>query len=157
MPQTNTPTGRAAAQNRKARHAYFIEDTVEAGVVLQGTEVKSLRRGGASIAESFAGGKDGELWLFNAHIPVYESATHFNHEPRRPRKLLVRRRELGRLLGAVQRQGVTLVPLSVYFNDRGIAKVQLGIAKGKRKVDKRDTEKQRDWNRDKARLMREKG
>jgi SsrA-binding protein len=148
---------RLAAQNRKARHNYFIEDTLEAGLMLRGTEVKSLRQGGASIAESYAGPMQGELYLFNAHIPEYVGAKHFGHEPLRPRKLLVRRRELGRLLGSVQRQGVTLVPLSIYFNDRGIAKVQLGIAKGKRKIDKRETEKARDWQRDRARLMRDKG
>jgi len=153
----DTAPGRIAAQNRKARHDFFIEETLEAGIVLQGTEVKSLRQGGASIVESYAGPKDGELFLVNAHIPEYAGAKHFGHEPRRPRKLLVKRRELGRLIGAVQRSGVTIVPLSIYFNDRGIAKVQLGLAKGKRKLDKRETEKARDWQRDKARLMRQKG
>jgi SsrA-binding protein len=152
-----TAPARIAAQNRKARHDFFIEETLEAGIVLHGTEVKSLRQGGASIVESYAGPKDGELFLVNAHIPEYAGAKHFGHEPRRPRKLLVKRRELGRLIGAVQRAGVTIVPLSIYFNDRGIAKVQLGLAKGKRKLDKRETEKQRDWQRDKARLMRQKG
>jgi SsrA-binding protein len=147
---------RFAAQNRKARHDYFIEETLEAGIVLQGTEVKSLRAGGASIAESYAGPLTGELYLFNAHIPEYAGAKHFSHEPRRSRKLLLRRREVKRLIGAVQRAGVTLVPLSIYFNERGIAKVQLGLAKGKRKIDKRAAEKQRDWQRDKARLLREK-
>jgi len=146
---------RFAAQNRKARHDFFIEETLEAGIQLLGTEVKSLRAGGASIAESYAGPREGELYLWNAHIPEYEGAKHFSHEPRRARKLLVRRRELSRLIGAVQRAGVTLIPLSVYFNDKGIAKVQLGVAKGKRKVDKRDAEKKRDWNREQARLMRE--
>jgi SsrA-binding protein len=147
---------RFAAQNRKARHDYFIEETIEAGIVLRGTEVKSLRAGGASIAESYAGPQEGELYLHNAHIPEYAGAKHFTHEPKRSRKLLLRRREVSRLIGAVQRAGVTLIPLSLYFNDRGIAKVQLGLAKGKRKLDKRETEKQRDWQRDKARLMREK-
>ena len=146
---------RFAAQNRKARHDFFIEETLEAGIQLLGTEVKSLRAGGASIAESHAGPRDGELFLWNAHIPEYEGAKHFGHEPRRARKLLVRQRELSRLIGAVQRAGVTLIPLSVYFNAKGVAKVQLGVAKGKRKVDKRETEKQRDWNREQARLMRE--
>jgi SsrA-binding protein len=146
---------RFAAQNRKARHDFFIEETLEAGIQLLGTEVKSLRAGGASIAESYAGPREGELYLWNAHIPEYEGAKHFSHEPRRARKLLVRRRELSRLIGAVQRAGVTIIPLSVYFNDKGIAKVQLGVAKGKRKVDKRDAEKKRDWNREQARLMRE--
>jgi len=148
--------GRIAAQNRKARHDYFIEETLEAGIMLLGTEVKSLRAGGASIAESYAGPVDGELFLFNAHIPEYKAAKHFGHEPKRPRKLLLKRREVERLSGAVQRAGITLVPLSLYFNARGIAKVQLGLAKGKRKLDKRETEKKRDWQRDKARLMRDK-
>jgi SsrA-binding protein len=146
-----------AAQNRKARHDYFIEDTIECGLVLTGTEVKSLRKGGASIQEAFAGPKDGDLYLLNAHIPEYEAATRFNHAPRRPRKLLVRRREREKLMGAVQRQGITLIPLSLYFNARGIAKLALGLAKGKRKVDKRETQKKRDWQRDKARLLRAKG
>ncbi|WP_119462516.1 SsrA-binding protein SmpB [Rhodospirillaceae bacterium SYSU D60014] len=150
-------TDRFAAQNRKARHDYFIEDTFEAGVMLLGTEVKSLRQGRASIGEAFAAEQGGEFFLFNAYIPEYEAANRFNHAPRRPRKLLLHRREMNRLLGSVQRGGMTLVPLSIYFNERGIAKVQLGLAKGKRKVDKRDTEKERDWSRDKARLMREKG
>ena len=155
MAQERAP-GRIAAQNRKARHDYFIEETVEAGIVLLGTEVKSLRAGGASIAEAYAGPQGGEIFLFNAHIPEYKAAKHFGHEPKRPRKLLLKRREVSRLAGAVQRAGVTMVPLSLYFNDRGIAKLQLGLAKGKRKLDKRETEKQRDWQRDKARLMREK-
>jgi SsrA-binding protein len=156
MAQQRAP-GRIAAQNRKARHDYFIEETLEAGIVLLGTEVKSLRAGGASIAESYAGPMNGELFLLNAHIPEYKAARHFGHEPKRPRKLLLKGREVSRLLGAVQRAGVTLVPLSLFFNERGIAKVQLGLAKGKRKLDKRETEKQRDWQRDKARLMRAKG
>lgn len=151
------PAGRVAAQNRKARHDYFIEEALEAGIVLLGTEVKSLRAGGASIAEAYAGPMDGELYLFNAHIPEYKAAKHFGHEPKRPRKLLLKRREVARLLGAVQRAGITLVPLSLYFNARGIAKIQLGLAKGKRKLDKREAEKQRDWQRDKARLLRERG
>jgi SsrA-binding protein len=145
-----------AAQNRRARHDYHIEETVEAGLVLHGTEVKSLRAGGASIAEAYAGPQGGEIYLHNAHIPEYLAARHFGHEPRRPRKLLLKRREMKRLVGAVQRAGVTLVPLSIYFNARGIAKVQLGLAKGKRKVDKRAAEKARDWKRDQARLLREK-
>ena len=145
---------RFAAQNRKARHDYFIEDTLEAGIQLLGTEVKSLRAGGASIAESYAGPRDGELYLWNAHIPEYAGARHFGHEPRRPRKLLVRRRELSKLIGAVQRAGITIVPLSIYFNERGRAKVELGLAHGKRKADKRQAERDRDWQRSRARLMR---
>ena len=157
MAARGEPGARMAAQNRKARHDYFIEDTLEAGLMLLGPEVKSLRAGRASIGESFAAEQGGELWLFNAYIPEYEAANRFNHPPRRPRKLLLHRREVSRLLGSVQREGMTLVPLSIYFNQRGIAKVQLGLARGKRKVDKRETEKSRDWGREKARLMREKG
>lgn len=144
------------AQNRKARHNYFIEDSLEAGLILTGTEVKSLRQGRASIVEAYAGEQGGQLYLLNANIPIYEAANRFNHAPKRPRKLLLHRRERDRLLGLIRRQGYTLVPLKLYFNPRGIAKVELGIARGKRKIDKRDTEKQRDWNREKARLMREK-
>jgi SsrA-binding protein len=146
-----------AAQNRKARHDYFIEDTVEAGIMLVGTEVKALRGGKASIGEAFAGEQRGELYLFNAYIPEYEAANRFNHQPRRPRKLLVHKREMERLLGQIRREGVTVVPLSFYFNPRGIVKVELGLARGKRKVDKRASEKEKDWKRDKARLMRNRG
>ena len=149
---------RVAAQNRRARHEYFILETLEAGVMLSGTEVKALRAGSASIAEAYAGEKDGELFLLNAYVPEYKQASKaFNHEPKRARKLLVKRKELDKLLGAVRRDGVTLVPLSIYFNERGIAKVQLGLAKGKKKGDKRETEKKRDWQREKGRLMRDKG
>jgi SsrA-binding protein len=144
------------AQNRKARHNYFIEDRLEAGLVLTGTEVKSLRQGRASIAEAYAGEAHGELYLLNANIPIYEAASRFNHEPKRPRKLLLHKRQRDRLLGLIRRQGYTLVPLRLYFNPRGIAKVEVGIARGKRKIDKRETEKQRDWHREKARLLREK-
>ena len=146
-----------AAQNRKARHDYFIDETVEAGIILVGTEVKSLRGGKASIGEAFAGEQDGELYLFNAYIPEYEAANRFNHQPRRARKLLVHKREMNKLLGQIRREGVTVVPLSFYFNPRGILKVELGLARGKRKVDKRAAVKERDWKRDKARLMRNKG
>ena len=149
--------GRMVAQNRRARHDYRIEDTLEAGLVLVGSEVKSLRAGRGSLADSYAAEKDGELYLFNAHIPAYAAANRFNHETRRARKLLVHRRQLDRLLGAVQRDGVTLIPLAVYFNDRGIAKVELGVARGKRQYDKRETEKRRDWQRQKQRLMRDRG
>ena len=151
------PTDRFAAQNRRARYDYSISDTLEAGMMLTGSEVKSLRQGGASINESYATEEAGELWLINAHIPEWKSATRFNHEPKRKRKLLVHRKELNKLAGAVKREGVTLVPLSIYFNERGTAKLELGLAKGKKKGDKRETEKARDWQRDKARLMREKG
>lgn len=151
------PSRNVVAQNRRARHDYFINDTLEAGIVLTGSEVKSLRGGRASLQDSFASENHGELWLFNAYIPEYTQANRFNHQTRRPRKLLVHRRELNRLMGAVKRKGVTLVPLAVYFNRRGMAKVDLGIAEGKQAHDKRQSIKERDWNREKARLMREKG
>ena len=145
---------RNVAQNRKARHDYFIEDTLEAGLQLLGSEVKSLRSGRASIAESFAAEKEGDLYLLNAHIPEYESANRFNHAPRRPRKLLLHKREAERLKGRINREGMTLVPLAIYFNARGIAKCQLGLAKGKHKADKRQTIKERDWQREQARVLR---
>jgi SsrA-binding protein len=148
---------RVVADNRKARHLYFIESTLEAGLQLMGSEVKSLRTGKANIAESYAQAKDGEIFLVNAYIPEYLMANRFNHEPRRMRKLLVRKAEARKLSSAVQREGMTLVPLRVYFNPRGVAKVELGLAKGKKLHDKRQTEKARDWARDKARLMRAKG
>jgi SsrA-binding protein len=148
---------KTVALNRKARHNYSIEDTLEAGIQLAGTEVKSLREGGVQITDAHAGEMRGELWLFNAHIPEYHGGNKFNHEPRRPRKLLVHKRELSRLIGAVGREGMTLVPLSLYFNPRGIAKIELGLAKGKKKWDKRETEKSRDWQREKGRLLRAKG
>lgn len=149
---------RYVAMNRKARHDYFITDTVEAGIMLEGTEVKSLRTGQASIQESFAGPKDGALYLLNAYIPEYKQAgEHLQHETRRPRKLLLHKREMNKLMGQVNREGMTIVPLGMYFNKRGIAKVELGLAKGKHKADKRESIKQRDWQRDKARIMRDKG
>lgn len=149
--------GRIAARNRKARYAYAIEGTFEAGIALAGSEVKSLRAGKASINEAYAAGRDGELFLFDAHIPEYLQAGRFNHEPRRARKLLMKRREINRLLGSVQRDGMTLVPLAIYFNDRGRAKVELALARGKHHYDKRAAVKQRDWKIEKARLLREKG
>ena len=148
---------KTVALNRKARHDYSIEDTLEAGIQLAGTEVKSLREGGVQITDAHAGEMRGELWLFNAHIPEYHGGNKFNHEPKRPRKLLVHKRELSRLIGAVAREGMTLVPLALYFNPRGIAKIELGLAKGKKKWDKRETEKSRDWQREKGRLLRSKG
>jgi SsrA-binding protein len=144
------------ALNRRARHDYLIQDTLEAGIELTGTEVKVLRRGLASIAEAYAAERGEELFLLNAHIPEYP-ASRFNHEPRRPRRLLLHRREIDRLLGAIKREGITVVPLSIYFNERGRAKVELGIAKGKRKSDKREAEKNRDWQRSRARLLRDHG
>ncbi len=148
---------RPIAQNRKARHDYIIESTLEAGLVLTGSEVKSLRQGRCSIGEAYAHEEDGELYLRNMHISPYDAANRLNHEPRRLRKLLVRRRELARLIGQIQRGGYTLVPLSIYFNERGLAKLELAVARGKRKADKRESEKKHDWQRQKARLMRERG
>lgn len=149
---------RYVAMNRKARHDYFITDTVEAGIILVGTEVKSLRSGQANIQDSYAGGMGGGLFLFNAYIPEYQQAgTHLQHETRRPRQLLVHKREKEKLLGAVKRDGITIVPLGVFFNKRGMAKVELGLAKGKHKADKREAIKQRDWQREKARVMRDRG
>lgn len=144
--------------NRRAHHDYFITDTVEAGIVLAGTEVKSLRTGQASIQEAFAIPKEGAIFLMNAYIPEYKQAgAHLQHETRRPRQLLLHKRQVDKMLGAVKRDGVTLVPLGVYFNKRGLAKVELGLAKGKHKQDKRETIKQREWNRDKARILRDRG
>ena len=141
-------TQRFAAQNRKARHDYLIEDTIEAGMMLTGSEVKSLRRGSASIAEAFAAEKDGEFFLYNSYFPEYEAAKHFSHTPRRARKLLLKKREINKLIGATQRAGITLVPLSIHFNERGIAKVELALARGKAAHDKRETIKRREQERE---------
>ena len=149
--------GRLVAQNRKARHNYFIEETIEAGIMLTGTEVKSLRGGRANIGDAYASVKGGEIFLMNAHISEYPGGNINNHAPLRPRKLLLHKREIVRLIGALQRDGMTLVPLSLYFNARGIAKASLGLAKGKRQYDKRATVKEREWKRDKARMMKEHG
>jgi SsrA-binding protein len=157
MAKKADPENKVVADNRKARYAYSIDETLEAGIMLFGSEVKSLRSGRSTIAESYAFAKDGELFLVNAYIPEYTQASRFNHEPRRQRKLLVHKREAGKLAAAIQREGMTLIPLRLYFNPKGIAKIELGIAKGKKLHDKRETEKQRDWQRDKARLMRNKG
>jgi SsrA-binding protein len=150
-------SGRLVAENRKARFNYEIEEKLEAGIALKGSEVKSLRAGKANIAESYATEQRGELYLINAHIAEYAGAARDGHASTRPRKLLLHAREVARLIGAVHREGMTLVPLRLYFNARGIAKVQLGLAKGKKLHDKRDTMKKRDWERQKGRLMREKG
>ncbi|MDZ4868064.1 MAG: SsrA-binding protein SmpB [Alphaproteobacteria bacterium] len=149
--------GKIAADNRKARHNYFIEETVEAGVMLTGTEIKSLRGGKATIGESYAQSKDGEIFLINAYIPEYTEGNRFNHEPRRIRKLLLHKRQIAKLSQAIEREGMTLIPLKIIFNAKGRAKVELGLAKGKKLHDKRDTEKARDWAREKGRLMRQKG
>jgi SsrA-binding protein len=145
------------ADNRKARHAYAIDSVLEAGIALTGSEVKSLRTGKATIGESYAQAKDGEIFLVNAYIPEYTEASRFNHEPKRVRKLLMRKSEIAKLTNATQRQGMTLVPLKMYFNPKGIAKLELAVAKGKKLHDKRESEKQRDWQRDKARLLRNRG
>ncbi|MDF2095292.1 SsrA-binding protein SmpB [Aquibaculum arenosum] len=148
---------KVVAQNRRATHDYFIEERLETGLVLMGSEVKSLRAGKASLGESYAAEQKGELYLLNAHISEYAPANRFGHEPKRARKLLVHRRERERLLGLVRRDGYTLVPLAIYFNDRGMAKLELGLAKGKRKADRREDIKKRDWQRQKARLLRDRG
>ena len=145
------------ADNRKARFNYELIDTFEAGIVLAGTEVKSLRLGKATIGESYAGPSGDELLLFNADIPEYLQANRFNHEPKRPRKLLLHRKQINKLMGAVDREGMTLIPLKLYFNERGRAKLLLAIAKGKKLHDKRESEKKRDWGREKGRLMRARG
>lgn len=155
----STPTDqyRVVAQNRRARFDYEILEAIEVGIILTGSEVKSLRFGTSSINESFAGEMEGEIFLFNANIPEYLQANRFNHEPKRPRKLLMKKRQVDKFLGAIRRKGMTLVPLKLYFNKKGRAKLELGLGRGKKTVDKRNTIKERDWQRDKARLMREKG
>lgn len=155
-PKKDSPR-KVVAENRKARHAYDILDVFEAGIVLSGSEVKSLRAGKSNISESYASEEGGEIYVINAYIPTYAEANRLNHEERRPRKLLLHKRQIGKLIGAVQRDGMTLVPLKLYFNDRGRAKVELALAKGRKLHDKRQAEKTRDWDRQKARLMREKG
>lgn len=151
------PAQRSIAENRRARFDFEILETFEAGIVLEGTEVKSLRTGKANIAESYASNEGGEIFLINSYIPEYTQAGRFNHDTRRARKLLLHAREVKRLLGAIQRDGLTLVPLRLYFNDRGIAKLQLALGRGKKVHDKRQTQKDRDWSRQKARLLRERG
>jgi SsrA-binding protein len=146
-----------AAENRKARFSYEILDTIEAGLVLSGTEIKSLRNGKANITDSYASVEGGELWLINCYIPEYFEANRFNHEPRRRRKILVHSKQLARLAQSTEREGMTLVPLNIHYNAKGMAKLELGVARGKKLHDKRETEKERDWNREKGRLMRDKG
>jgi len=154
---SETSNRKLIAENRRARYDYFLDDAVEAGLVLTGTEVKSLRQGRANIAESYAAVEGREIMLINADIPPYGQANRFNHEPRRPRKLLLSRRQIDRMIGAVQREGRTIIPVKLYFNDKGLAKLEVALAKGKKIHDKRETEAARDWQRDKARLMRERG
>ncbi|PCJ74539.1 MAG: SsrA-binding protein [Rhodobacteraceae bacterium] len=151
------PNNKTVAENRKARYNYAVEDTLECGIMLEGSEVKSMRQGGVNIAESYAGIENGELWLVNSHIPKYDQAKTFQHEERRRRKLLVSKKELSKLWAEVGRQGMTLVPLKIYFNDKGRAKLLLGIAKGKQKQDKRASDKKQDWKRQQGRLLRDRG
>ena len=143
------------AENRKARFNYEIRDKIQVGLILKGTEVKSLRLGKASISESYAAETLGKICLINSNIPIYEAANNFNHEPLRQRELLVSKKERNKLVGLIKKEGITLVPLFLYFNEKGIAKLDLGIAKGKRKEDKRETIKQRDWNRQKSKILKE--
>ena len=146
---------KTVAENRRARYEYYIEDTVEAGIALTGTEVKSLRFGEGSIAESYAEVKGGEVWLINSNVPEFSHGNRHNHSPKHPRKLLLHEREISRFTGAVERKGMTLVPLAIYFNSRGRAKVELALCKGKNNADKRAVTKERDWKRDQARIMRD--
>lgn len=146
--------GKLIAQNRRARFDYFIQESLEAGIVLMGSEIKSIRQGKVSINDAHAGEKDGAVYLLNSHIAEYTGANRFNHEPTRPRKLLLHKRQQSKLLGSIKKKGVTLVPLSLYFNTKGLVKVELGIAKGKKQHDKRATEKERDWNRQKAQILK---
>jgi SsrA-binding protein len=150
-------TDKLIAENRRARFDYYLEDRVEAGLVLTGSEVKSLRLGKANIAESYAGADGREFVLVNAYIPEYGPANRFNHEPRRPRRLLLHRKQIDKLLGAVQRDGRTIVPVRLYWNEKGLAKLELALAKGKSAPDKRHTEAERDWKREQGRLMRDRG
>lgn len=153
----DAPARKIVAENRRGRFDYEIMQTFEAGIQLTGTEVKSLRAGKSTIAEAYAGPSGSEFFLFNANIPEYLQGNRFNHEPKRPRRLLLGRREISRLIGAVQREGLTVIPLKLYFNDRGLAKLEIALARGKKLHDKRDTEKKRDWERDARRLIRDRG
>lgn len=148
---------KTVAENRRARFDYAVESTLEAGIMLTGTEVKSLRFGEGSIAESYAEVKDGAVWLINSNVPEYSHGNRENHEPKRPRKLLLHEREIEKLRTGVERQGMTLVPLSIYFNARGRAKVELALAKGRQQQDKREYQKEKDWKREAARLLRDRG
>ena len=156
MAKKASPDQKIIADNRKARYSFAIESTIEAGLILLGSEVKSLRTGKATIAEAYATARDGEIFLVNSYISEYQMAGRFNHEPKRVRKLLVRKTEALKLVIAVRRQGMTLIPMKLYFNRKGIAKIELGIARGKKIHDKRQTEKSRDWDRQKGRLLRDK-
>lgn len=155
MAKKSDPNSKLIAENRRARFDYHIESDLEAGIMLAGSEVKSLRQGGANIGESYANVENGELWLINGYIAPYTKAKTWGHEERRRRKLLVSRKELARLWNATAREGMTIVPIKMYFNDRGIVKIMLGIAKGKKLADKRETSAKRDWNRQKQRLLKQ--
>jgi SsrA-binding protein len=154
--KTNERAVKIVADNRKARFNYHIGEVFEAGIALTGSEVKSLRSGKATIAESYADARGGEIWLINSNVPEYLQAGRFNHAPKRPRKLLLHKRQINKLMGAVEREGMTLVPLKLYFNDKGRAKIEIALAKGKKLHDKRETERKRDWDRERGRLMRHK-
>jgi SsrA-binding protein len=156
MSAKKEPSSRNAAQNRKARRDYFIEEEIEAGIVLTGTEVKSLRDGQANISDAHAGPREGELWLMGATINEFKGGNRHNHEPTRPRKLLLHKRQIEKLIGKTRTKGITLVPLAIYFNARGIAKVKLGLARGKKEYDKRDTIKKRDWEKQQRQLLKKK-
>jgi SsrA-binding protein len=157
MAKKSDPNSKLIAENRQARYHYAIQSDLEAGIMLTGSEVKSLRRGQANIAESYASVENGELWLINSYIAAYKEAGVFGHEERRRRKLLVSKRQLSDLWNAVRREGMTIVPLKMYFNDRGRVKLAIGVAKGKKLADKRETEAKRDWNRQKQRLLKQQG
>jgi SsrA-binding protein len=157
MAEKNPRPFKIIAENRKARFNYEIGEVVEAGIALTGTEVKSLRQGRATIAESYADARNGEIWLVNANIPEYLQASRFNHAPKRPRKLLLHRREIDKLAAAVEREGMTIIPLKMFFNEKGRAKIEIALGRGKKLHDKRESEKKRSWEREKGRLMRLKG
>jgi SsrA-binding protein len=153
--KSNASRNKVAAENRRARYDYFVQNQLECGIALIGSEVKSLRSGKASISESYASIENGELWLINSYFPIYSNSVAFGHEERRKRKLLVKKRELSRLWHSITRDGYTLVPLKLFFNEKGLAKILIAVAKGKKLRDKRELQKQKDWNRQKARIMRE--
>jgi len=158
LTQKSDPNSKTAADNRRARFDYELGEVVEAGIMLTGTEVKSLRAGKATVAEAYAGvDRKGEMMLYNANIPEYLQGNRFNHEPKRPRKLLLHAREIARFAKGVEREGMTVVPLRIYFNEKGRAKVAIALGRGKKLHDKRESEKERDWNRDKGRLLRDRG
>ncbi len=157
MSADNPSAGKLIAENRRARYDYFVEESVEAGLALLGSEVKSLRLGRANVAEAYAAVEGRQIVLVNCYIPEYPGANRFNHEPRRPRRLLMHRKQIDKLIGAVNREGRTIIPMRLYWNDKGLAKLELAVAKGKKNHDKREAEADRDWARDKARLMRDKG